>query len=56
MATATIEPPSVEPPPASDAPATPDAAELDAELTPEAMDAAVTVTSPDDATPQLTLF
>ena len=56
MATATIEPPSVEPPPASDAPANPDAAELDAELTPEAMDAAVTVTSPDDATPQLTLF
>ena len=51
-----LEPPSVEPPTASDAPATPDAAELDAELTPEAIDAAVTVTSPDDATPQLTLF
>ena len=39
-----------------DAPATPDAAELDAELTAEAIDAAVQVTSPDDATPQLTLF
>ena len=37
-------------------PIAPDAAELDADLTAETIDAAAAVPSPDDATPQLTLF
>ena len=50
------DPAVIEPTATAVAPIAPDAAELETDLTAETIDAATPVESPDDATPQLTLF